>query len=63
MSRFNTELKSDSDSEAESKSGTELMAKLKSDSDSKQIILLLKIFTHSFCWLLTSPFTANDWIY
>ena len=35
MSRFNTELKSDSDSEAESKSGTELMAKLKSDSDSK----------------------------
>ena len=40
MSRFiNTELKSDSDSEAESTSGTELMAKLKSDSD-----LLLIIF-------------------
>ena len=36
MSRFiNTELKSDSDSEAESKSDTELMAKLKSDSDSE----------------------------
>ena len=41
MSRFiNTELKSDSDSEAESKSDTELMAKLKSDSDSEWIILL-----------------------
>ena len=36
MSRFiNTELKSDSDSEVESKSNTELMAKLKSDSDSE----------------------------
>ena len=36
MSRFiNTELKSDSDSEEESKSDTELMAKLKSDSDSE----------------------------
>ena len=36
MSRFiNTQLKSDSDSEAESKSDTELMAKLKSDSDSE----------------------------
>ena len=36
MSRFiSTELKSDSDSEAESKSDTELMAKLKSDSDSE----------------------------
>ena len=40
MSRFiNTELKSDSelepDSEAESKSDAELMAKLKSDSDSE----------------------------
>ena len=40
MSRFiNTELKSDSDSKAESTSDTELMAKLKSDSD-----LLLIIF-------------------
>ena len=36
MSRFiNTELKSDSDSEAGSKSNAELMAKLKSDSDSE----------------------------
>ena len=36
MSRFiNTELKSDSDSELESKSDIELMAKLKSDSDSE----------------------------
>ena len=40
MSRFiNTELKSDSDSdldsEVELKSGTELMAKLKTDSDSE----------------------------
>ena len=36
MSRFiNTELKSDSDSEAGSKSSAELMAKLKSDSDSE----------------------------
>ena len=36
MSRFiNTELKSDSDSELESKSGTKLVAKLKSNSDSE----------------------------
>ena len=36
MSRFiNTELKSDSDSEAESKSDTELMAKLEPNSDSE----------------------------
>ena len=36
MSRFiNTELKSDSDSESGSKSNAELMAKLKSDSDSE----------------------------
>ena len=36
MSKFvNTELKSEPDSEAESKSGTKLMAKLKSDSDSE----------------------------
>ena len=34
MSKFiNTELKSESDSEVESKSDPELMAKLKSDSD------------------------------
>ena len=48
MSRFmNTELKSDS--EAESKSDTELMTKLESNSDSEQVILLLIIFTHTFC--------------
>ena len=36
MSRFiKTELKSDSDSKAESKCDTELMAKLKSESDSE----------------------------
>ena len=36
MSRFiNTELESDSDSEVESRSDTELMANLKSDSDSE----------------------------
>ena len=36
MSKFvNTELKSEPDSEAESKCGTKLMAKLKSDSDSE----------------------------
>ena len=36
MSRFiNAELKSESDSESESESGTELMAKLESDSDSE----------------------------
>ena len=53
MSRFiNTELKSDSDSEAESKSDTELMAKLKSDSDSEWIILL-SIFA---CQKLSSYF-------
>ena len=47
MSRFiNTDIKSDSgsesepDSEAESKSDTELMAKLKSYSDSEEVILL-----------------------
>ena len=48
MSRFtNTELKSDSysesDSEAELKSDTELMAKLQSNSDSEYFVLLFII--------------------
>ena len=59
MSRFiNAKLDSDSepDSEAESKSNTELMAKLESNSDSKQDILLLVIFNHIFLLTLNKSF-------
>ena len=41
MSRFiNTELESESESDLESKSDTELMAKVQSSSDSEQVILV-----------------------
>ena len=64
MSGFiNAELESnsESDSEAEQKSDTELMGKLESNSNSEQGILLLIIFIHTFS--LTLNFVANGWTY
>ena len=49
-SRFITaKLESDSASDSESRSNTELMTKLESNFDSESAIFFLIIFTHTFC--------------